>query len=295
MSKIGGGKEASLRSLDKFGSFGEPAFITIGDPYTQKQSLDDRYKGKQFLTNPPKKGKTKDVTLEKAFNPLFVGDKYVDSSALERQQRAEARKKHPPVASKPWVPSSPPKQSSGQGSMYGTLSPPPAHVPEPPRQAQRRPPEQVGKRGFVPSSPAKRGSYGTPGTLLSHKEFEHSTDPYMPRPPKVKPAAPVKPFNSMSKTGLVFDHNAVFQPDPKAATRAAPAAKPKAAAVKPFVPSSPSRSGKAGAFNKFPEYTPEPPRPAPKKAAPTKVFKPSSASCKSGPTRSILLSSIGPR
>jgi len=288
-------KEVSLRTLEKFGTFGDPLYITIGDPYTTKSNLDDRYKGKQFITNPSKKGKTKDVTLDKSFAPLFVGDKYVDSSSFERKARAEAKKKM--ISAKPWTPSNPSKRSVGLGSMYGTISPPPEHKPDPPREPQRKPAEQVGKRGFVPSSPSKKGSYGTPGTLLTHKEYEHKPDPYDKR--EFHKASTATPFKSMCRTGMIFDKNAVFSMDPKvllAKPKAAVKPKERPAPPVPFKPSSPAKSGKNGALNPFPEYKPQPPSPAVKKAAPVKVFKPSSASCKSGPTRSILVSGLtGPR
>jgi len=156
----------------------------------------------------------------------------MDSSALERQARAAERKKM--ISAKPWIPANPPKKSTGGGSLYGTLSPPPEHKPDPPKPPERKPADQVGKRTFVPSSPPKRGGYGFPGTLISHKEYEHKPDPYEVRTVRVelhpawhkqvmafrmqpkKPAStPVVPFKSMSKSGMIFDRNVVFSMDPK--------------------------------------------------------------------------------
>merc|ERR1712188_24898 len=62
-------------------------------PYVKKGTMLSRYKKKQFLTMPAKKGRTKDTMFGKAFPFLADGDKYNDKTSYLKTQPRETRKK----------------------------------------------------------------------------------------------------------------------------------------------------------------------------------------------------------
>jgi len=58
-------------ALYTLGYFTTPSYITIGDQYNVKMETPQRYKGKQLITSPPKRGAFgKGVTFGE-FLPLF--------------------------------------------------------------------------------------------------------------------------------------------------------------------------------------------------------------------------------
>merc|ERR1712216_569709 len=75
------------------GLFSTTSYVTLGDPYAKKGQLLSRYKKKQFLTNPAKKGRTKDTMFGRAFPFLADGDKYNDKNSYLKTQPRETRKK----------------------------------------------------------------------------------------------------------------------------------------------------------------------------------------------------------
>merc|ERR1711988_1233020 len=75
------------------GQFSQSTYITLGDPYIKKGTMLSRYKKKQFLTMPAKKGRTKDTMFGKAFPFLADGDKYNDKTSYLKTQPRETRKK----------------------------------------------------------------------------------------------------------------------------------------------------------------------------------------------------------
>merc|ERR1711988_69945 len=75
------------------GLFSTTSFITLNDPYAKKNQLLSRYKNKQFLTNPARKGRTKDTMFGRAFPFLADGDKYNDKNSYLKTQPRENRKK----------------------------------------------------------------------------------------------------------------------------------------------------------------------------------------------------------
>ncbi len=58
-------------SLNTLGTFQQPSYVTIGDEYTKKSDEKGRHKGKQFATNPTKKGKVGTGVTFDSFKPLF--------------------------------------------------------------------------------------------------------------------------------------------------------------------------------------------------------------------------------
>merc|ERR1711988_1010416 len=75
------------------GQFTTSSYITMGDPYHKKGTMLSRYKKKQFLTMPAKKGRTKDTMFGRAFPWLSDGDKYNDKTSYLKTQPRETRKK----------------------------------------------------------------------------------------------------------------------------------------------------------------------------------------------------------
>merc|ERR1712188_264110 len=75
------------------GQFLTSSYITMGDPYHKKGTMLSRYKKKQFLTMPAKKGRTKDTMFGRAFPWLSDGDKYNDKTSYLKTQPRETRKK----------------------------------------------------------------------------------------------------------------------------------------------------------------------------------------------------------
>lgn len=75
------------------GLFSTSSYVTLGDSYVKKNQLLSRYKNKQFLTNPARKGRTKDTMFGRAFPFLADGDKYNDKNSYLKTQPRENRKK----------------------------------------------------------------------------------------------------------------------------------------------------------------------------------------------------------
>jgi len=75
------------------GQFTTSTYITLGDPYHKKGTMLSRYKKKQFLTMPAKKGRTKDTMFGNGFPWLADGDKYNDKNSYLKTQPRETRKK----------------------------------------------------------------------------------------------------------------------------------------------------------------------------------------------------------
>merc|ERR1712100_450956 len=75
------------------GVFATYSYTSLGDPYAKKGNVLPRYKKKQFLTEPSKKGRTKDTLFGRAFPFLADGEKYNDKNSYLKTQPRETRKK----------------------------------------------------------------------------------------------------------------------------------------------------------------------------------------------------------
>lgn len=75
-----------------FGTFSSPAFASIGDPYQKKANPLSRHKGRQFQTNPVKRGQTKEIFLQKEYRPLYnVSLRAMDLDGLRTHAHGCAR------------------------------------------------------------------------------------------------------------------------------------------------------------------------------------------------------------
>lgn len=160
--------------------FSPPAFISIGDDYDKKNSVPDRWKGKNMVTNPSKKGAGTDTLFTKKVMSLSYGDKFVDPGTAEKRARIEAEKKK--VTAEGFKYSSGPKLMCGSGTYFGTFQEKdhPAHQPEflPTRAVSGDKSKNVGNF-WKPSSPPHKGTFGFPGLAIGKgDEYKYLSDPY---------------------------------------------------------------------------------------------------------------------
>ena len=78
------------------GVFSTTSYISIGDPYAKKSQSDDRMKGRQFISQYPKRGlggaAEKACYFDRQFPSLFIGEKYVDRTMYLKTQPPDTRK-----------------------------------------------------------------------------------------------------------------------------------------------------------------------------------------------------------
>jgi len=259
--------------LDSLGLFSLGSSTNIGDKYGERRASDSRSKGKQFCTSPPKKGAGTDVTFT-PFTSINVGDAYVTPE--QRRRQYEKEKKQKMIVPQPFRPSNPTQRGSGHGTFqaYGNFSLYPYMKTSAGQDGvpSRKP---LAPRNFL-TSPPKRGTYGMVGMNIGGKvdgivgEFSYSTNPPAPksRPSTtsdLKPFCPSSPpkrgtygmvgLNIGGKTAgfaneFTYESDGLFN---RARTS-------RGEALRPFVPSSPSKIGPGiyGTVGSYPEYSPDP-------------------------------------
>jgi len=276
-----------------------------------KKFSDPRMHGKQFTTNPTKKGKVgKGITFDH-FQSLYDGDPYVDPGTQERKYKKEQELKAQKVHKTPFKPSSPPKKPVGLGTYYGTIGGvfPHEQEYENTKKGEKAVPPKDQKRPIY-TSPSKRGTYGYLGLTISKgPEYKYETDPFdhtMDKKKELeeerKKQTGKKAFVSSSRHLEYFDaHKSVAAPkilgtDPlvetlvKKAVERESASPPKKeeSQKKPFYPSPVKFK------NDFPPYVEDPydkrqmTVKKDDKEAKKPIFKPMSCGTKTDPTRSIL-------
>lgn len=305
--------------MQALGVFSQPSYLTIGDKYEREHSPTKegdkketlRHTGKQFITNPPKKGKVGTNCCFEEFRPLYQNEKFVDPGTAEKEYAKELKKKN--VVPKPFVPSSPTKRSPGLGTYYGTIGAKFEHQMEYEVQKKGDKPKPIEheKRNFV-TSPGKKGTYGVPHTTLG-SAHQYMEDPFDTRQKnEIKENAENikkrigQPFKSTVHSLDFFNsHKNVAAPrilsiDEKVLPpkKEKPEEKTEKKVEKPFKPSSPPKKGFNCTINPFPEYKSEATEPKSespkgdtKEAKNRPVFKPVS-NAKSSPTRSIIFHSM---
>lgn len=171
-----------------FGGFTQPPIISSDadpektDPYVLLEPIPSRYLGKNFATSPAKKGRGPDAYTDRKYLTLASGeqngdkgaDPYMTEEQLDRQRTKKAAEKNLDGEFKY---ASVPKKSTGPGSYYGTIGnkpfehmkdfdvPTKEDVPTQPKPESRN----------IVCNPAKKGTYGVPGTTFGPK-FEHKSD-----------------------------------------------------------------------------------------------------------------------
>lgn len=286
--------------------FSVASYNTIGDEYDKKIPVSDRLRGKQMLTNPPRKGGTPDVCFERKFASLSMGDKYLDPGTRDKQERLTQGKKK--LTQDGFRYTSPAKKSSGLGNYYGCFceKAPPKHETEYVVVKKGELPEKVAPQPRnIMTGPAKKGTYGFTGTTISKgDEYKYLSDPYdsLKKRQEAKESSKkligpafkascrrVEFFDAQPNVGV----SKIYSLDKPLPPRKADPPKKEQPITVPFKPSSPSKSGYSGTLTKYPEYKEDPyeakekaEREARMKNKPTVIWKPTSNS-KSLPVRSI--------
>ena len=105
--------------MSKYGTFSEPGYNSIGDPFEKKTSSEDRHGGLNFKAGGRRTGKNNDALFGR-FTPLYQGEQYSKDYKEKQQERLESQKDY--IQTAPFRPSNPQKASSGLGGYYGCLS-----------------------------------------------------------------------------------------------------------------------------------------------------------------------------
>jgi hypothetical protein len=241
------------------GLFSFQPSINIGDPFKDGKSLkDSRTSGKQFCTEPPKKGKTPDVTFSK-FETLAVGDPYVELAVQQRRARNELLKQQ--IVPTPFKPSSPTKRPVGHGSYFGTFG-----IWKNMKTTDDYD-KKLSKHEGQPlknilTSPPKRGTYGMVGTNIGGKaegingEYKYLSDPIKrpstaPEKDNIKPFIPSSPPKKGTYGYIHININGAqkpqgsqgeytYMPEPIATAKRP---KSEGETIKPFRPSQPPKKG----------------------------------------------------
>lgn len=277
----------------KLGTFGSPSYTTIGDEYDKKADLDSRFKGKGMYTSPGKKGQG-NGTFEREVKSLHEGDKYVDPGFNDRKGRVEKEKKK--ITPEGFRYTSPSKRG---GNGYGLLSPPAVHATEfDVLQKGELPAKSKPEMKNITTSPAKKGTFGTPGVTIGNN-LPYLSDPYdAERKRELQEARDATrrvvgpPFKSAVMKKDLFNSN-IYGID-----RALPAKRPSklppiSVPTQPWRPTAPAKRGHNCTINRYPEYKEDPmemkearARAEREKTKPSTVWKPISG-MKSTPCRAI--------
>jgi hypothetical protein len=289
--------------MNTLGVFSQPSYLTIGDEYTKKSDEKGRHKGKQFQTNPTKKGQVGPNVTFDTFKPLFEGEKYTDPGVQERKYQQEQKKRQ--LVAQPFKPSSPPKKSTTLGGLYGYIGKLPEHAVEYDvvKKGEHRRGKIVHEKRNIMTSPTKKGTYGFPGTTIG-KEYEYKPETYdnekelsQKEREEQKKKMQAKPFKTPGFVREYFDVNVhvgtskIYSTDDKVLPPKSEPTVVQKQKVTPFRPSSPPKKGYNSTINPFPTYQEDPydkvslKKDPNRKSAP--VFRPVSCG-KSKPTRSII-------
>jgi hypothetical protein len=174
---------SSLFSLQtkKKKMLGPMTFITIGDEYDKKDTVPDRFKGKNMMTSAaPHRGFVNDSCFQKKVLSLSEYDRYVDPGYYEKRYRIENEKKK--VVPMGFRYTNPSHKSTGAGDYFGTFS----EKNHPEYQPHFKVDEAADAKKVLsmPKNilvvPPKKGSYGFPGTSIGGKDgqLKYISDPY---------------------------------------------------------------------------------------------------------------------
>ncbi|KAA6396095.1 MAG: hypothetical protein EZS28_008377 [Streblomastix strix] len=227
--------------IKRYGTFTEPAFVSVGDPYvapgTAAQRFPSRFNRSQVISSPSRKGQNYDVMLQKNYVPLVVGDKFTDEFKI--QQRLEMDKKRKNLSPQPFRPVSPNKKNSTPGDNYGLLSKQQFLLEEDTQTALDRTAATLDKTSktvsskmtkgsnisqskpvpFRPVSPAKQGGPGYIGTRIGGTEYPYisdqsiallsnsSTKNSVDYKTKTRSFSPTQAFKSTSAGNKLFDEH----------------------------------------------------------------------------------------
>lgn len=259
------------------GSIGKPVFNAIRTPYVEMRANSGRFgeaKGKrQFQTSPAKKGQTVNPvgSGEFQYRSLYANTKFRETSKMHVKSRLKARSKF--MTPNGFRYSSPMKKSATPGDTFGSFSTPNGEA-DPnarPESRQRTKVSNFETRNIC-TSPSKKGSYGTAGTLLGPMDNylggEYDVVKIGRKGELAEDKAKVgdrSAFVSTARRTSVFDADIykddMAPPPPSAMTRKEEVDE-KLSTMKIFRPSSPTTASivmnHSGSLNAFPAHVPDP-------------------------------------
>jgi len=264
---------------NKYGSFSEPSYISLGDPYGKKIVENSRNLGLNMKAALEKTGKTNDATFDR-FVPLYAGEQYQRNYKQKREELTKTKGMN--ITESPFKPSNPQKTSTGLGNYYGCIGAKVVHMKDDDVLQKKKGDFEVGPRNIV-TNPSKKGTFGFRGTTLGEKtgsggaigEYSYVGDKYdLARRAEIeaskksvedrvtdkpfKPTSPPKrggagvPGRTLGGKGAgVCGEYTYIEQGPT---------KPEAADEldKPFRPSHPPKLGYNSTLNKFPHYQEDP-------------------------------------
>ncbi|KAI9104851.1 hypothetical protein DFS34DRAFT_575660 [Phlyctochytrium arcticum] len=261
------GNKFGRPDLDRMGLFSEAPYISVGDKFAERNEhfLGYRTKGKQFITNPPKRGhETRDAFFDKEFIRLFENEPYTDLVKLRRKWRLASKDKN--IVTAPFRPSNVPPAPCGSGSPWGTFE---QQWPlerkggdEIPSFALlRETPATEPKINFLTRPPKKGTGYGYANVTIG-KSYEFKDDPYdsslvaarAERSVHKRKVIGERPFiSSSSKSEFFSPFASLMEAQPGQAAKGTREKTPptsKLPALTPFKPSS----GVGYTINKYPSH-----------------------------------------
>lgn len=158
------------------GSFSQPSYNSIGDPYVDcKENKVHSIKGqRQFLTSCSKKGQTGADWGDGHRKFSGVAGSYEEKYKEESRYRLENTKKN--LTPNGFKFSNPSKKSTSLGDYNGAFSKGYENMPDGTYKARgiakKFEPSALSKRNII-TSPSRRGTYGYGGTLMGGKEIEY--------------------------------------------------------------------------------------------------------------------------
>lgn len=173
-----GSNETGKSDMERVGVFSEVGYTSIGDRYknahpNSKPFNQAAYKGKQMMVSGNNKHSAcQSGYFEPKFNRILEGEAYVEPVNVKRARRIERGKKM--IGRKIWFPSDGPKEPSGLGSHYGTLTGKISHF-----SAETKPKSTKASepRNLITNPPKKGSGYGYCDVTLE-PYHPHANEPY---------------------------------------------------------------------------------------------------------------------
>lgn len=285
---------AKILYEEKYATFGEPGFVTLGDPYKPIKPKEmfnaSAQKGKQFLGSVPKAPSALPAGFfQQDYKRVMEGEAYSDPV---KERRAYNAKKKALNKAGPFIPSNGPKSLGGKGANFNTFSPKleafsPADKPAPPYKSEGR--------NFL-TNPPKQGTFGVPGTTFTPLP-EYVAESYDAAHEAEQKAA--EDHKTKMKGGAFKVHTATlsqpFHQNPFGDEKNTPLApekpQPEKKKVTPFYPGKRAHTMEGtgnvlGTLDKYPAHSDQPPLPR-EPIKPQPIFR-QTMTTKTGLTRSVV-------
>ncbi|KAK2958271.1 hypothetical protein BLNAU_6758 [Blattamonas nauphoetae] len=263
-------------TLKMFDVFSQTSSISVGEPYQPPATIQfggDRYKGRQFVTNPPKKGTGNEAMFGK-FTSLASTDVSQTKSSPNKLNSTQSSIQQPPFRVTP--------PTKGPYHVFSA----PEYMPEPlddkkaiqsKIKTQEKPNIRVSATKTFKYDTFGKFSYMSPATTTV----------------TVRSVSPIQqpPFRAMMKTGNTFHNDVYSSVNMKPSSTATQTIRSRSVSPTPFKAGTKWHGADKGTFNKYPSYIPELSLPEKKKKPEPKrvatAFKPAGTTRVSVPCPSI--------